>query len=60
MEFISQVAQLKAAQIKPAKLENVYVIKNERYDIMSRRYGFRNGKACYKTREAPFVKRIIF
>ena len=25
---------------------------------MSRRYRFRNGKACYKTREAPFVERI--
>ena len=28
-EFISQVAQLKAAQIKPAKLENVYVVKKD-------------------------------
>lgn len=25
---------------------------------MSKRYRFRNGKACYKTREAPFVERI--
>lgn len=28
-EFISQVAQLKAAQIKPEKLEHVYVIKKD-------------------------------
>ena len=28
-EFISQVAQLKAQQIKPAKLEHVYVIKKD-------------------------------
>ena len=28
-EFISQVAQLKTAQIKPQKLENVYVIKKD-------------------------------
>ena len=28
-EFISQVAQLKAAQIKPVKLENIYVIKKD-------------------------------
>ena len=28
-EFISQVAQLKAAQIKPEKLENVFVVKKD-------------------------------
>ena len=28
-EFISQIAQLKAQEIKPAKLENVYVIKKD-------------------------------
>lgn len=25
---------------------------------MSRKYKFRDGKACYKTREAPYVERI--
>ena len=28
-EFVSQVAQLKSAQIKPEKLENVYVVKKD-------------------------------
>ena len=28
-EFISQVAQLQAQQIKPVKLENIYVIKKD-------------------------------